>query len=44
LVAFAYHDPKSMPKLETLTGEPRKRRVQTVEQMKAAMAAWAERS
>ena len=44
LAVFAFHDPKKMPALETLTGEPRRQRVQTPEEMKASMAAWAARS
>lgn len=39
LMFFAYHDPKHMPKLESLTGDKPRLRVQTPEEMKSVFAA-----
>lgn len=40
LASFAFHAPKSMPKLETLTGKRSLPKAQTPNEMKAAFAAW----
>ena len=40
LTAFAFHKPKAMPSLDSLTGVQATPRVQTVDEMKAAFAAW----
>lgn len=39
LTAFAYHSPKKMPKLESLTGQKPAPRIQTPDQMKSMFAA-----
>lgn len=41
LVAFAFHSPKKIPTLDSLTGEAATPRTQSEDEMRAAFKAWA---